>query len=67
MFLSFNAYGGQRKLNLRNTTFNIAGDTIDVISCTKNLHFIFDNTLSMNDDINLVCKNHKMTQEIFLH
>ena len=57
-----NKFGtSQMLLNLRNTKFNIARDTIDVISGTKNLGVIFDNTLSMNDRINLVCKNHLMT------
>ena len=39
-----------------NTNFNIASNTIEVTSCTKYLGVIFDNTVSMNDHINLVCK-----------
>ena len=43
-------------LNLRKTNCNLVGDIIDVTSCAKNLGVIFDNTLSMNDNINLICK-----------
>ena len=43
-------------LNVANTDFNIAGDSIEVTSCTKNLGVIFDNTMNMNDHISLICR-----------
>ena len=46
----------QMLLNLRKTNCNIAGDIIDVTSRAKNLGVIFDNTLSMNGHINLICR-----------
>ena len=46
----------QMLLNVANTDFNIAGDSIEVTSCTKNLGVIFDNTMNMNDHISLICR-----------
>ena len=46
----------QMLLHLRKTNCNIGGDIIDVTSCAKNLGVFFDNSLSMNDHINLICK-----------